>query len=158
MDSKEDRYLSPPPSLASPPRITKKQRHHKKIKKQRSKLNSNRLSISSLSQSFTAAATDEDSANGCTLNLSPAHSPKRRKRSCHSSEPLSEQMVKYPNHEYRTRAPSRDDSELCNRRIRLAAKSIDRYRERQNREKQNAQRDSDDEFDAFPGVKGMSFR
>lgn len=153
VDSKEDRYLSPPPSLASPPRITKKPR-----KKKRSKLNTNRLSTSSLSQSCTAAATDEESANGCTLNLSPQHSPKRRKKSCHSSEPLSEQMVKYPNHEYRTRAPSRDDSELCNRRMKLAAKSIERYIERQNREKRNAQRDSDDEFDAFPGVKGMSFR
>eukprot|EP01083_Nonionella_stella_P200899 735318_1 len=86
------------------------------------------------------------------------HKKKKRKKSNHSSEPLNRNnyIVKYPNHEYRRR--SRDDSEICNERIKLAAKSIERYIERKNRKKNNNLNDSDNDSDAFPGVKAMSYR
>jgi len=151
-DSKEERYLSPPPQGHK--------KHRKKSNKQKHKNKRKKSKITlAMSQSSTSA-TDEESDNF------PQHVPKdidskprKRKKSNHSSEPLNrnnyKHMVKYPDHEYRRR--SRDDSELCNERLKLAAKCIERYIERKKREKKNAD-DSGDDSDAFPGVGTMSYR
>lgn len=130
IEHKEERYLSPPPI------------NYKYIKQSNTK------------------STDEDSDHFPINNINKIKiKKKKRKKSNHSSEPTffkQQHLVKYPNHEYRRR--SRDDSELCNERLKLAAKSIERYIERKNREKNNAQCQEDEDSDAFPGVKTMSYR
>jgi len=138
-ETKEERYLSPPPPTSTKHKHRHKyNRHHNhhnnhnKYRRDKPKIKS---TSSNLSQSSTSA-TDEESdnfPNNQSLNLNKKEiKPKKRKKSNHSSEPLNRnnyrQMVKYPNHEYRRR--SRDDSELCNERLKLAAKSIERYIER----------------------------
>jgi len=151
-DSKEERYLSPPPQgrkvrkPSSPKKKKKKQKKHK-------------ITLA-MSQSSTSATEEEWDDFPQQLDKENIQKPRKRKKSNHSSEPLNrnkyKNMVKYPNHEYRRR--SRDDSELCNERLKLAAKSIERYIERKKREKMNANGDSADDSDAFPGVGTMSYR
>ena len=170
-DYKEERYLSPPP----PKYKNKKQSHHRRHNKKNKKYSTTRTS-SNLSQSSTSA-TDEESDNFPSTNQDTLkiveqnnnnnyynnNKGKRRKKSHHSSEPLNRKdynsMVKYPNHEYRRR--SRDDSEICNERLRLAQRSIERYIEKKNREKQNLDTDTDADSDAFPHIEAyklMSLR
>merc|ERR1712048_1281791 len=160
-DAKSDRYLSPPHAM---------QQNAKKYKSKKKKKIAAKGPIKlSMSQSSTSATEEEELENFPKQQhhkmKKEMKMKKRRKKSKHSSEPLNRNKlsyehnyaaVKYPNHEYRRR--SRDDSELCNERLKLAAKSIERYIERKKREKKNADGDSADDSDAFPGVGTMSYR
>jgi len=149
-DGKEDRYLSPPPQH----HLHSGQNHQSKACRKTKKTHGN--PSSNLSQSATMSTDEESdnfSSNQSTLNKKEIK-VKRRKKSNHSSEPLNRNdfLTKFD------RRRSRDDSELGYERMELAAKAIELYIEKKNREKQNCNSDTDCDSDVFPSAKEMGFQ